>query len=129
MSDSLKGVKANMTFRPYTHEEFAKHNKAVTTASFDMFLKIREEAHRQLREHIEWVADQYVAAGGIKDDLMLIARVADDTDVSYSYILLINKRHATLVGEARLEWVHDELNVSLKSDYGTKPREDNRDGD
>lgn len=120
MSDSLKGVKAQLTVRRLTFEEMVQRSAAITQATNDLYAKVREEAMRQMTAHIEWVAGRAVSFGYKRDDLQLIARNAD---VSYSYILLIDKRDAKLLGEAHLNWVHDELQISLKSVYGTAPEE------
>lgn len=125
MSDSLKGLRVQATIqsRIFTPEELSQLGRNARQASKDMFELVREKAHNQMRDYIEWVADQYVAAGGNKDDLLLNIRLAENTDVSYSYIFLVDKRRARQVGEARLEWVHDGLRVITESIYGQKPQE------
>lgn len=120
MSDSLKGIKAELTVRRLTFEEMVQRSAAIATATDALYAKVREEALRQMTAHIEWVAECAITFGYKRDDLQLIARNAD---VSYSYILLIDKRTTTLLGEAHLNWVHDELQISLKSVYGTEPED------
>lgn len=115
MSDSSK-----FSCRILSVEEMVQRSAAIAAATNELYAKVREEAVNQMRAHIEWVAECAVTFGYHRDDLQLIARNAD---VSYSYILLIDKRDAKLLGEAHLNWVHDELQISLTSIFGTQPKD------
>lgn len=106
--------------RRYTHEEFAQHNARITQATLEIHDRVYKEVIRQMKEHLDWVIEQAVKGGTPEDDLLLIANTAD---VYSSYMLIIDKKKATLVGEARVTAVHDDIYLSLKSNYGTKPKD------
>lgn len=106
--------------RRYTHEEFAQHNARITQATLEIHDRVYKEVTRQMKEHLDWVVEQAIKGGTPEEDLMLIANTVD---VYSSYALVIDKRRATLVGEARVTAVHDEIYLSLKSNYGTKPKD------
>lgn len=115
MSDSPK-----FSCRILSVEEMVQRSAAIAAATNELYAKVREEAMTRMSAHIEWVAECAVTFGYSRDDLQIIARNAD---VSYSYILLIDKRSTNLLGEAHLNWVHDELQITLKSIYGTEPED------
>lgn len=119
MSD-LKFKPDDPLVRRYTHEEFAQHNARVTHAILEIHDRVYNEVIRQMKAHIDWVVGQAVNGGTPEDDLLLIA---NSEDVYSSYMLIIDKRQATLVGEARVTAVHDEIYLSLKSIYGTEPKD------
>ena len=116
MSDSLKGVKANVTIRNLTPDDMLLRASAIN----EQYLKIREKAVRQMREYIEWVADCAYQSGLQREDLHLIA---NNAGIGNCYMLIINKRDLALLGEAHLNWVHDELQITTQSVYGSKPEE------
>jgi hypothetical protein len=111
---------SKLSCRVLSVEEMIQRSAAITAATNDLYAKVREEAMTRMSAHIEWVAQCAVTFGYNRDDLQIIARNAD---VSYSYILLIDKRTTNLLGEAHLNWVHDELQITLKSVYGTEPED------
>lgn len=116
MSDSLKGIKANVTLRRLTTDDMFQRASIIK----EQYLKVREEAARQMREYIEWVADCAYASGLKREDLHLIA---NNAGIGSSYMLIINKRDLALLGEAHVNWVHDELQITVQSIYGSKPEE------
>lgn len=116
MNDSLKGVKANVTLRRLTIDDILQRRAATD----EMYIKVREEAVRQMREYIEWVADCAYQSGLQREDLHLVAR---NDGIGSSYMFIINIRDLSMLGSARLSWIHDELHITTDSVYGSKPKE------
>lgn len=120
MKDLLKGVKVSISvpMRMYGKSELTEKLLGVPTVS--LFDDVKNEAVRQMKDYLEWVVGKATADGVDKDDLML---VGNTTSPSVSYMLVVNRRKCTVVGEALMSWVHDELQLSFKSCYGQKPQE------
>lgn len=119
MSDSLKGVKATATFKAYCNKD-VNAAEQFQKECHDLYAKVQEEAGRQMREHIEWVADRAYESGLRREDLHLVAR---NDGIGSSYMFIINIRDLSMLGSARLSWIHDELHIFTDSVYGSKPKE------
>lgn len=120
MNNMLKGVKVSISVPMRLPSRDALNAELCgTVASQTSQEEIEIEALRQMREHTEWVVEQALAAGIDKDDLMFIS---NRSVPSVSYMLIINKRQATLVSEAFLNWHRDDLYITLKSAFGNKPQ-------
>lgn len=119
MSKPLIGVRAAMEFRAYTQSDLRRVEEMASQARKEMYERVREETTRQIKKHLEWVAQCAVTFGYTRDDLQIIVSGTGLT----SNTSIVVKNTAQVLGWAEAVWVHDELQVTKSSIYGTEPED------
>lgn len=114
----IDGVSLN--FRPYTHVDFAARDARFAAATKEMYDRVREKALSEIKAHIDWVVSCAIALGYEMGDLQLIVNGGVGITTRAS---IVDKRTTVELGWAEAAWLHDELQVTKSSIYGTEPED------
>lgn len=119
MSKPLIGIRAAMEFRAYTQSDLRRVEEMASKARKEMYERVREESARQIKQHMDWVVQCALNFGYKIDDLQLIA----NGDGLTSNASIVVKKTTQVLGWAEAAWLHDELQVTTSSIYGTEPED------
>jgi hypothetical protein len=113
------GIRASLEFRAYTQSDLRRVEEMASKARKEMYERVREESARQIKEHMDWVVQCAMTFGYKIDDLQLIASSTGLT----SNASIVVKKTTQVLGWAEAVWVHDELQVTTSSIYGTEQKD------